>query len=222
MLARFLAFAVAAIAVYVGMAVTNPGVVSKSNLTVVPTSDRVERLLSPYKEVIGDDYPGYRGHIYRVLSYSLKNINDPKQRKFYEPLIETALVYHDIALWTVNELDYLEPSYQEFRNKHMSKERTDFTLEEDQIIRDIIIYHHKVTPYEGPHAVAVNAVLEGDWTDATRGIVRRGNITGNDVAKAYSVHPPQGFYEALASSIPRISGWNIPKGLFELSQIIYF
>jgi len=49
--------------------------------------------------LIGSDYAGYRGHVYRVLSYSLHYLGsniDPTSRN----LLELALVYHDIGLWT--------------------------------------------------------------------------------------------------------------------------
>lgn len=33
------------------------------------TSENVESLLSPYREVIGADYQGYKNHVLRVISY---------------------------------------------------------------------------------------------------------------------------------------------------------
>eukprot|EP00954_Amorphochlora_amoebiformis_P010267 802499-Amorphochlora_amoeboformis.AAC.1 len=49
-----------------------------------------------YPDIIGDDYAGYRGHIYRTLSFSLHFLANETHRG----AIEAALVYHDIGLWT--------------------------------------------------------------------------------------------------------------------------
>ncbi|MFO0264122.1 MAG: phosphohydrolase, partial [Planctomycetota bacterium] len=66
---------------------------------------RVEQLLAPYRESIGKDYDGYRNHVYRTITYALHFLNGQHQQ-----LVETALVYHDLGLWTDRDLAYLEPS----------------------------------------------------------------------------------------------------------------
>ena len=32
---------------------------------------RVEMLFARYKDQIGDDYPGYRNHVYRTITYAM-------------------------------------------------------------------------------------------------------------------------------------------------------
>ncbi|GAM60587.1 hypothetical protein JCM19232_3529 [Vibrio ishigakensis] len=67
----------------------------------------MEELFSRYKHLIGDDYLGYRNHVYRTITYAMHFLgNDPE----LEQIVETAFVYHDIGLWTDHELAYLEPS----------------------------------------------------------------------------------------------------------------
>merc|ERR1712000_44195 len=89
-------------------------------LTLITSSPGVEEELEKYEDLIGEDYYGYRGHIYRVLSYSMYFLNGDET---YRTVIEKALVYH-----------------------------------------------HKITPFEGPHADIVNAVRKADWIDATQGL----------------------------------------------------
>lgn len=67
---------------------------------------RVEMLFARYKDQIGDDYPGYRNHVYRTITYAMHFLGNDAE---YEQLVETAFVYHDIGLWTDHELAYLEP-----------------------------------------------------------------------------------------------------------------
>ena len=56
---------------------------------------------------IGDDLPGYRNHIYWTVTYVMYFLGNKAE---LERLVETAFVYHDIALWTNRALAYLEPS----------------------------------------------------------------------------------------------------------------
>jgi hypothetical protein len=57
-----------------------------------------------------------------------------------------ALAYHDIGLWTDGTLAYLEPSMAR------ADEAWSTRLEPEamQLVRDIIHWHHKVTPFQGP------------------------------------------------------------------------
>ena len=42
-----------------------------SDIEVIAESNRVEELFSPYREALGDDFLGYRNHVYRVLTYAM-------------------------------------------------------------------------------------------------------------------------------------------------------
>lgn len=77
------------------------------NIGIKTDRPRVERLLAPYRSRIGNDYDGYRNHVYRTITYAMYFLGDAPQG---EPLVETAFVYHDIGLWTDHVLAYLEPS----------------------------------------------------------------------------------------------------------------
>ncbi|GAL18091.1 hypothetical protein JCM19235_6644 [Vibrio maritimus] len=78
-----------------------------SEIAIQLERPRVEMLFSRYQEIIGNDYMGYRNHVYRTITYAMHFLNNAEE---YEQIVETAFVYHDIGLWTDNELAYLEPS----------------------------------------------------------------------------------------------------------------
>jgi hypothetical protein len=67
---------------------------------------RVEELFAPYRILLGDDFDGYRNHAYRCITYAMHFLDNATE---YEQIVETAFVYHDIGLWTDQELAYLEP-----------------------------------------------------------------------------------------------------------------
>ena len=79
----------------------------KSPIKVIKIDDEVERFLRKYKTTIGNDYDGYRGHIYRVMTYALHFLGGDES---YKSVVGIALVYHDIGLWTDEKLGYIEPS----------------------------------------------------------------------------------------------------------------
>lgn len=136
-------------------------------IQIIDHSDRVESLFAPYREIIGDDYPAYRGHVYRAITYAMHFLNGDEEVR---PLVETVFVYHDIGLWTENELAYLEPS-EAYALADNVKYGWGF---DPQLLKGAIHWHHKVFPYRGPNQQIVEAVRKGDWIDATNGKFRKG------------------------------------------------
>jgi len=62
--------------------------------------------------------------------------------------------FHDVALWTDSVLNYLDPSYEQVAKSHKDLSAKDLLL-----VHDIIVFHHKVTPFEGPHRDVVRFFL---------------------------------------------------------------
>lgn len=154
-------------------------------IQVIDHSDRVERLFAPYRDIIGDDYPAYRGHVYRVITYAMHFLGGDEEAR---PLVETALAYHDIGLWTENELAYLEPS-----EEHALADNEKYGWGFDpRLLRDAIHWHHKVFPYRGPNQAIVEAIRKGDWIDATDGKIRKG-LTRAQVKAVEDAIPNYGF-----------------------------
>ena len=73
------------------------------DIKIISEHPTVEELLTVHKDVIGNDYDAYRGHIYRVLTYSIHILGT----KGPIDIIAAALVYHDIGLWTDKMLNYI-------------------------------------------------------------------------------------------------------------------
>ena len=169
-----------------------------TEIQVITHSDHVEELLAPYADAIGKDLEGYRGHIYRVLSYALYFLggDSPKRQE-----IEAALVYHDIGLWSDRQLAYLEPSIS---RAHEDNAANNWNYD-PELLRDIIYWHHKLTPYRGLNEDIVNAVRKADWIDATAGLVRQG-MPKACIEKVTAAIPSAGFYDTLKRIGPELTG----------------
>lgn len=158
-------------------------------IEIIDHSDRVEELFAPYRKTIGADFPAYRGHVYRVITYAMHFLGNAD---IHRPMVETALVYHDIGLWTDSKLDYLEPSETLALRDN---EKLGLNLDHE-ILRAAIHWHHKITPYSGSGAEVVNAVRKGDWIDASGGMIRKG-LSKAQVSKVESAIPDYGFADVL-------------------------
>ncbi|MEM9727779.1 MAG: phosphohydrolase, partial [Myxococcota bacterium] len=178
-------------------------------ISVIQHSDRIETQLSRYESIIGADYRGYRGHIYRVLSYALHFLGDESAR----PTIETALVYHDIGLWSDKAISYLEPSIDRAQSDNASR---GWGLD-PELIEAIIYWHHKVTPYRGRNAAIVNAVRKADWIDASGGRLRLG-MPKPCIERVAEEIPADGFYDTLARIGPELAG-SLPAALRGLMRV---
>ncbi len=55
---------------------------------------RVDELLSHFESAIGADFPGYRNHVYRTITYAMHFLDGAAED---ERLVETAMVYHDMT-----------------------------------------------------------------------------------------------------------------------------
>lgn len=180
------------------------------DIHVITHSDHIESLLAPFKEPIGDDYEGYRGHVYRVLSYTLHFLGGETPER---EAIETALVYHDLGLWSDKELAYLEPSIDRVEADNEARGWG----HDPQLLRDIIYWHHKFTPFRGPNAEIVNAVRKADWIDATAGVVRAG-MPKACIRKVTEAIPAAGFHDTLRRIGPELTG-SVPKSVAGLLKV---
>ena len=150
---------------------------------------RVEELFDRYEKVIGKDFPGYRNHVYRTITYAMYFLEyEPR----FEPLVETAFVYHDIGLWTDHELAYLEPSEAVALEDN---EKYGWGLDAEAL-RGAIHWHHKIFTYKGPHELIIEACRKADWIDASKGTLRKG-ISKAAVKEVEAAFPNLGFHDTL-------------------------
>jgi hypothetical protein len=193
-------------------------ILSNRKINIIKSSPNLDRLLNNYKELINDDFQGYKNHIYRVLTYSLHYLDADKTQDGkvlkYLPVIEAALVYHDIGLWTDRRLSYLELSSSrakmEFENS--------WSVDKLELLHNIIYYHHKITPFTGTNEKIVNAVRKSDWIDASLGIVNHG-MSSAHIRSVNAALSDSGFHYTLATIGHRYYGNNFVRILSEVSSI---
>ncbi len=149
----------------------------------------VEELLGRYKEVIGKDFPSYRNHVYRTISYAMHFLDYDAE---VEPFIETAFVYHDIGLWTDKELAYLEPS-EAVALADNEKYGWGF---DPNALRGAIHWHHKIFPYKGADARIIEACRKADWIDVSKGMIRKG-VSKELITEVEAAFPNLGFQDTL-------------------------
>jgi len=165
---------------------------------IITKSEKLDLYLSEYKSLIGDDFAGYRGHLYRVLNYTLYFLNYDETNR---DIIEFALVHHDIGLWSDQELAYLEPSIE--RAKQMNADKK--LGYDDNLVFDLIFNHHKVTSYKKKNAPLVNAFRKADWIDATKGRITKG-MPLEFIHCVNGKIPANGFYDTLDRLGSELSG----------------
>lgn len=164
---------------------------------------------------LGKEFAPYRNHCLRVLTFTkyflpgnvLKEIPDAME------LVAVALAYHDCALWTDKQLAYLEPSVHQMEQRLLEGSGSSkYSKEQLDLMKDIIMEHHKVTPFESNRTKAaddlVNAVRKADWSDATMGIVRYG-MPAELLEATYDKIPTLGFHNILMEMAPRLSPGDI-------------
>lgn len=164
-------------------------------MDVVLECPLTEQILASYATVIGKDLPGYRNHIYRVLSfYTALNPQD-------RPLscaVQIAAAFHDLGIWTHGTLDYLAPSIQLARA--FLDERGESQLDEQ--VSALIKQHHKLRPYRQAHAASVEAFRQADTIDVSLGLLSFG-LPRPFIRKVQARYPDLGFHWMLARASAR-------------------
>lgn len=74
--------------------------------------NQIETILADWKERIGADYLGYKGHVYRMFNFclALRRCTEEEKTK-----LAIAACFHDIGLWSAHTVDYIPPSIIEAR-----------------------------------------------------------------------------------------------------------
>jgi hypothetical protein len=118
----------------------------------------VDAILSGYRRELGADFEAYRNHASRVFLRCLGILEQPDADTVEK--IAIAAAFHDLAIWTDQTYDYLEPSCRLARQYLAGIGRGDWAGE----IEAMIAWHHKITPCRafGPLA---EAFRRADWRD---------------------------------------------------------
>eukprot|EP00429_Kryptoperidinium_foliaceum_P005349 CAMPEP_0176011428 /NCGR_PEP_ID=MMETSP0120_2-20121206/5279_1 /TAXON_ID=160619 /ORGANISM="Kryptoperidinium foliaceum, Strain CCMP 1326" /LENGTH=225 /DNA_ID=CAMNT_0017344291 /DNA_START=86 /DNA_END=763 /DNA_ORIENTATION=+ len=193
---------------------------SHDAFTIIERNEHLDDELFGLAGKVGTEFAAYRNHCLRVLTFTKYFLPDFVEKEIPEAmeLASVALAYHDVALWTDKELSYLEPSVAQ-----LEKALGNDSYSETQmaIMKDIILQHHKITPFESNRGKAadalVNAVRKADWADASFGIVRFG-MPAALLEAAYDKLDEAGFHKILLQLPPRLSPGNF-MGQFDVLKI---
>ena len=110
-------------------------------------------------------------------------------------------------------------------NRPESKTQPSFSDNNLATAEEIIRQHHKLTEWKPPSESAVNALLvnvvrQGDWADATMGLVRF-DLPAAHLQQAYDAIPEAGFHNLLVGFGARISPDSFMKRL-DVLKILKF
>jgi hypothetical protein len=148
----------------------------------------IEKLLLPWKKVLGNDFSGYRNHAYRIANFclALQAHDDPVLRE----KIAIAAAFHDLGIWTKGRFDYLEPSaaLADIHLSNIGKQQW------GQEILGMIEQHHKITSYRSNPLV--ESFRQADWADVSRGKLRFG-LDKQFIAAVMKEFPNAGFHQSL-------------------------
>ena len=118
----------------------------------------IDEILSDWKDVIGDDYNGYRNHVCRMVTFclSLGEYSEEDHQK-----ICIAAAFHDIGIWIENTVDYVEPSIPPAMGYLKQNKLNDWCEEIELMISE----HHKIRAYRGPYEELVERFRKADLVD---------------------------------------------------------
>jgi hypothetical protein len=127
----------------------------------------LDSILDDWREVIGDDFEGYRNHCRRMVSccLALQDCDDVARQK-----LMIAAAFHDIGIWTDNTLDYLPPSVTPAM-AYLKDKGIEAWSEEISLM---ITEHHKLSAFDDPRYPLVELFRKGDLVDFSLGLVRFG------------------------------------------------
>jgi|GEM_PF-75692 len=143
----------------------------------------IDELLEARRAIFGGKdavYQGYRNHAYRILNFARQwTAPDPIR----DDKLAICAVFHDIAAWPNDNLDYLKPSADQAEAYLDEVGRGDWK----PAMRLMIESHHKITRYRGEHAAWVEPVRRADWCDVSFTLFRFGLPRGfvKDVSAAF-------------------------------------
>lgn len=149
----------------------------------------IEQTLTPWKPRIGDDFAGYRGHVYRMFNFclALRHCTPQEQDK-----LALAACFHDIGLWSDQTVDYLPPSVWQAR-QHLAQTGRDEWADEIALMIDL---HHKLRRVERAQPPLVELFRQGDLVDFSLGMVRFG-LSRRYVRSVKQALPNAGFHRFL-------------------------
>lgn len=149
----------------------------------------VDELLEPWKACIGKDYPAYRNHVCRMVTFccDLRPCTAEEQHK-----LAIAAAFHDIGIWTDKTLDYLEPSVTPAHEHLKQIGHADWGPE----IAEMITEHHRLRPIRNSAYPLVEFFRRADLVDFSRGLFTQG-LPRQRIREVQAEYPNAGFHKRL-------------------------
>jgi hypothetical protein len=155
-------------------------------VTRLPTVDQV---LNDYATAIGDDFAGYRNHVYRIVNLCVEIVGRGELET-----IAVAAVFHDLGIWTEGTFDYIAPSIALAHDYIATHGHQDWTVEVEAMIAN----HHKITSSTAEPRSLIEGFRRADWIDVTRGL-RSFGVSRSFVARLFATWPSAGFHWRLVT-----------------------
>jgi hypothetical protein len=149
----------------------------------------VEEILNARKLEMGNDYPGYKNHVYRMIHFCFA-LHDFKREEREKIII--AGCFHDLGIWIQNTFDYLLPSIA-LAKEYVTHNGLDHWFAEIELMIDM---HHKLTPYRDERYPLVEVFRKGDLVDFSLGIVKCG-LPKSFIKGVKERFPNAGFHKRL-------------------------
>jgi hypothetical protein len=155
----------------------------------LPRIPTVDTVLNVYAAALGDDFEGYRNHVYRVANLCVSQSSGSTEEI---EKIAVAAAFHDLGIWTDRTFDYLMPSVSLARAHLADSGRPEWIPE----ITGIILSHHKVSKYHGTGGSLVEPFRRADWMDVSMGVITFG-LSRRLFEATLSLWPRAGFHKRL-------------------------
>lgn len=157
--------------------------------TVIRNLAILDALLDEHRAQIGNDFPGYRNHCYRVLNFgtALGPLSPDATEK-----LAIAAAFHDIGIWTDGTFDYIAPSVRQAEAYLRDSSRREWTDEITSMIRE----HHKIVSIGDRSQALVESFRKADWIDVSMGVLTFG-LSRSLIRDVQSAFPDEGFHRRL-------------------------
>ncbi|SFH55881.1 HD domain-containing protein [Planctomicrobium piriforme] len=154
----------------------------------IPTLDAI---LDAHAADLGEDDLAYRNHAYRVANIcAMLSPNPPENIE----KIAIAAAFHDLGIWTDKTFDYLQPSIR-LVTAHLDRlGKSEWATE----ICEMILQHHKLSPYRGNSQWLVEPFRRADWMDVSCGLLNFG-LSRNFLRELFVKWSSAGFHRRLVS-----------------------
>jgi hypothetical protein len=151
----------------------------------------IDNILEEYRDIMKEDFLGYRNHCQRVFAFYLYLLPEP-----YDPSVlqmsAIAVAFHDIGIWTDSTVDYIDPSRKVARDYLVYKHLNHWINEVDLMIER----HHQILQGELEDNSTSNVFRKADLADFSLGFVPNG-VPVYIIRELQAAYPNEGFHTRL-------------------------